>query len=179
MKLETSARQSLLLPPIRIRLATPDMVGPPTLYLFHTNTKDVAGRSAAPDMPCRTSRLWTCHVFTTRDSQRLSAPNLSRISQLSGCHVLLSSFKIVATDRRSRVTASCSQHHNKTHFQMRSRDENDQRMSHLLSSQEPAHLSADFQRTTATGGDRLTGNRCRDLIFAVGRRERRVAIITM
>ena len=93
------------------------------------------------------------------------------------CHLLLSSFKIVATDRLSGVTASCSQHHNKTRFQMRSRDENNQRMSHLLSSQEPAHLSADFQRTTATGGDRLTGNRCRDLIFAVGRRERRVATI--
>ena len=122
LKLETSERQSLLLvPPIRIRLATPDMLDRPTLDLSHTKTKDAGGKSATShDMPCRTSRLWTCHVFTTRDSQRLSAPNLSHISQLSGCHLLLSSFEIVATDRLSGFTASCSQHHNMT-----SRDEND------------------------------------------------------
>ena len=129
LKLETSARLSLLLiPPIRIRLATPDMLDRPTLYLFHTNTKDAGGKSAIPpDMPCRTSRLWTCHVFTTRDSQRLSALNLSPISQLSACHVLLStsSFKIVATDKLLGFTElPCSQHHNKTNLHMTSNYEN-------------------------------------------------------
>ena len=57
-------------------------------------------------MPVHASELVAgCHVFTTSDSQRLSASNLSGISQLPVCHLLLSIFKILGIDTLSAITA--------------------------------------------------------------------------
>ena len=84
-KLVTSVRQELLL---RMMLATT-----PDMPLSLRSGRDEQACLGARDMLGCASQLPACHVFTTRDFQRLSTVYLSKISQLPVCHLLLSNFR--------------------------------------------------------------------------------------
>ena len=98
-KLVTSERQELLL---RMMLATT-----PDMPLSLRSGRDEQGCLGARDMLGCASQLPACHVFTTRDFQRLSAVYLSKISQLPVCHLLLSNFRNMTSFYRHYITHNC------------------------------------------------------------------------
>ena len=101
----TSERQELLL---RMMLATT-----PDMPLSLRSGRDEQGCLGARDMLGCASQLPACHVFTTRDFQRLSAVYLSKISQLPVCHILLSNFKNMTSFHRHYIMHNCPLHHSK------------------------------------------------------------------